>query len=88
MEKAFKFDCAYELCSIPADGLQESDDCQIWMQLLDDSIGDADRPMANPGGALADCCELLQLYRSEALTDARLARVCYDAFLVCVRHCD
>jgi hypothetical protein len=73
MKKAFKFACAYELCSIPADGLQESDDGQIRMQLLDDAIGDADRPMANPGGALPDCCELLQLYRLEAITDARLA---------------
>jgi len=37
---------------------------------------------------LADCRELLQLYRSEAITGARVARVCNDAFKICVTHGD
>lgn len=57
--KEFKFDCACNLCRLPVEGLQESDDREIRMQLLDDAIGDADRVMASPGGALADCRELL-----------------------------
>jgi hypothetical protein len=88
MKKDFKFDCACDLCSLPAEALQESDDRQIRIQLLDDAIGDAGRLMASPGSALADCRELLELYRSEAITDARMARVCYDAFQICVTHGD
>jgi hypothetical protein len=88
MKEEFKFDCACELCSIPTDGLRESDNRQVRMQLLDDAIGDAGRLMATPGEALADCRELLQLYRLEAITDARVARVCYDAFQICVMHSD
>jgi hypothetical protein len=78
--KEFKFDCACNLCRLPVKGFQESDDREIRMQLLDDAIGDADRVMASPGGALADCRELLQLYRSEAITDARVARVLLQCF--------
>jgi hypothetical protein len=88
MKEEFKFDCACSLCAPPVEGLQESDDREIRMQLLDDAIGDADRLMASLGRALADCLELLQLYKSEAITDARVARVCYDAFQVCVTHGD
>ena len=88
IEKEFKFDYTCDLCCLLAKGLHESDNRQIWMQLLDDTIGDADRLIASLGGALADCRELLQLYRSKAITDARVARVCYDAFQICVTHGD
>ncbi|KFY05165.1 hypothetical protein O988_00216 [Pseudogymnoascus sp. VKM F-3808] len=88
MKENFNFDCTCDLCSQPDEVLKVSDDRQVRIQILDDAIGDASRLMTSPGNALSDCRELLSLYEVEAITDARVARVCYDAFQICITHGD
>ena len=41
IKREFKVDCVCDLFSFPAEGIQESDDREIRIQLLDDAIGDA-----------------------------------------------
>jgi hypothetical protein len=82
LKESFKFDCTCDLCSLPEDAQKLSGDREVRIQILDDAIGGGGRLMATPGRALADCRELLSLYKAEAISDARVARAYYDAFQV------
>lgn len=44
--------------------------------------------METPENTLAYCRQLLSLYEMEAITDARGARVYYNAFQICIMHGD
>jgi hypothetical protein len=41
-----------------------------------------------PGDAIANCHELLLLFEAEGITDARVARLYYDAFQISITHRD
>jgi hypothetical protein len=44
--------------------------------------------MESPENTLAYCRQLLSLYEMEAITEARVARVYYDSFQICITHDD
>lgn len=84
----FGFDCACELCSLPAQRKKLSDERLSKAQKLDAGIGDQDRVKRVPERALTDCRALLEIYRAEEILDLRLARLYYDAFQICALHSD
>ncbi|OCK81202.1 SET domain-containing protein [Lepidopterella palustris CBS 459.81] len=88
LKEMFGFECACEVCSLPAEDLRVSDERLRKAQLLDEAIGNPKRVMMNPENALADCRELLRLYRDEQIADLRIPRLYYDAFQICAMHAD
>ncbi|KAF2435328.1 SET domain-containing protein [Tothia fuscella] len=88
MKQFFGFECRCELCSRSGKQLRTSDANYTRMAELDDSIGDSGRVRKTPEKALSDCRELLDLYRKEKISDARLPRLYYDAFQICIMHGD
>ena len=84
----FGFDCACELCSLPAAEQKVSDQHLEKAQQLDQAIGDARRVRYRPEQALADCHELLEIYKKEQIMDLRIPRLYYDALQICGMHSD
>lgn len=88
LKRFFSFDCNCEICSLPSERLEESDANYSKIAALDSQIGDPKRVKRAPEKALADCFELLQLYKKEDINDSRLPRLYYDAFQICAMHSD
>lgn len=88
LRQFFGFDCACELCGLPAEKLKKSDKRLRDAAKLDEMIGDSERVQLEPADALKDCKELLKIYNVERITDNRLARLYYDAFQICALHSD
>lgn len=84
----FGFRCTCDICSLPEDEQQVSDERLEKAQRLDEAIGDPKRVKQNPERALSDCRALLMIYRDEQVFDLRLPRLYYDAFQICAMHSD
>ncbi|KAI1871694.1 hypothetical protein JX265_005680 [Neoarthrinium moseri] len=88
LRQFFGFECACELCALPANKLARSDKHLRDAQALDERIGDSKRVKMQPEDALNDCRELLRVYEEEGITDLRVPRLYYDAFQICAMHSD
>lgn len=84
----FGFDCACEVCSLPADELKVSDQRLEKAQKLDEGIGNPKRVKMLPEKVLNDCHALLEIYQQEQIYDLRLPRLYYDAFQISAMHSD
>jgi hypothetical protein len=88
LREFFGFECACEVCALPAKELAISDERLRRAKVLDAAIGDAKRVRMTPEAALRDCRELLGLYEEEGVKDLRIPRLYYDAFQICAIHFD
>ncbi|CAF9915216.1 MAG: hypothetical protein GOMPHAMPRED_000661 [Gomphillus americanus] len=70
--------------------LQASDARRVFMQRLDDAIGNPFRMMGDPKACLQDCFALLRTLEEEynSYAGPLLARLYYDAFQICIAHGD
>lgn len=84
----FGFDCACELCSLPAKELRASDARLIRAQALDATIGDSSTVRNSPAKVLKNCRSLYGIFEQEGVKDDRLSRLWYDCFQVCNLHSD
>ncbi|KAI9653330.1 MAG: hypothetical protein M1829_001315 [Trizodia sp. TS-e1964] len=90
LKNTFGSDCNCSVCILPSAELEASDNRRRQIQLLDEAIGDPGRVMMRPEDSLADCHSLLQILQEEYKSgpSALSARLYYDAFQICIIHCD
>ena len=88
LKTGFGFDCACELCSLPSVLRRESDGRLDEITRLDELIGDGMRITCTPLACLHDAHTLLRLLKEERITDARIARLYYDALQIAIANGD
>ena len=85
---SFRFTCSCNLCSLPTDKCQRSDENLDEIKRLDELIGDGIAIFSAPLQALHNVRKLLVLFDNEGITDASVPRAYYDAFQIAVTHGD
>jgi hypothetical protein len=85
---SFRFPCSCNLCSMPSDKCQRSDENLDEIKRLDELIGDGIAIFSTPLQALHNVRKLLALLDNEGITDASVPRAYYDAFQIAVTHGD
>lgn len=88
LKNAFGFECTCDLCRLPEADRLASDRRLEEIQRLDAFLSDGHRLIASPESCLQDAHTLLRLLEAEVITDARLARLYYDAIQVAIAHED
>lgn len=88
LKSSFSFDCACELCSLPPDRRQQSDQRLAEITRLDGLIGDGMRIVSTPLSCLYDAHALLRQLEKERIVDARIPRLYYDALQIAITNGD
>ncbi|KAG5973099.1 hypothetical protein E4U56_005299 [Claviceps arundinis] len=90
LKEKFRFDCACEMCVLPAADIQASDDRRAEMESHDRTIANPLQMMTQPEKSLAHCRSMLKLLDEEypACTTSLHTRAYYDAFQICIAHGD
>ena len=88
LKNKFSFDCACELCSLPPDQRQQSDQRLDEITRLDSMIGDGRRIVFAPVACLHDAHTLLRLLEEEHVADGRIPRLYYDALQIVIANGD
>ncbi|KAK6363120.1 hypothetical protein TWF730_000567 [Orbilia blumenaviensis] len=90
LKESFGFDCACQLCSLPADKIQASDRRRKEIAILDHLIAYSGRAMTNPDACLKDCRRLIKALEEEYGGGAPTleARAHDDAFQICLGQGD
>ncbi|KAI0114520.1 hypothetical protein GGR51DRAFT_504756 [Nemania sp. FL0031] len=90
LQTNFGFTCHCELCSLPQEDLQASDNRRRQIQLLDEQIGNSFAVMTEPLKSLQECQALLKALVDEYGADntVLIPRLYYDAFQVAITHGD
>lgn len=83
LREQFKFDCACEVCSLPAEQQAESDARFQKAQELDAVITDAEKSYTKPDEVMRACREIFNIFEKENLKDGRLSRLYWDLFQLC-----
>ena len=88
LNEQFRFDCACEICSLPAEKLKASDTRLIRAQHLYQTIGNPETCRYSPEKVLKNGRKLREIYKMEDIRDDRLPNLYYDMFQVCNMHAD
>lgn len=88
LKASFAFDCTCALCSLPTTLRRESDRKLNEITRLDGVIGSGATIISTPLACLNNAHKLLSLLQEENITDARLARLWYDAFQIAIANGD
>ncbi|KAM0421208.1 hypothetical protein ACHAPT_010928 [Fusarium lateritium] len=88
LEDRFHFRCSCSFCSLPVAERKLSDARMDEIQKLDDLIGDGMALFSHPLNALRYVQRVLELLKTEGISDASIPRAYYDAFQVAVSHGD
>ncbi|KAI9752906.1 MAG: hypothetical protein M4579_005424 [Chaenotheca gracillima] len=88
LKKSFGFDCTCELCSLPPDQRQESDQRLKEITRLDGLIGDGGRITSTPLACLREAHALLRLLEQAHIADARIPRLYYDVLQIAIANGD
>ncbi|CZT13475.1 hypothetical protein WAI453_012436 [Rhynchosporium graminicola] len=88
LKEYFRFDCMCELCSLPADELQASDERMSQAEKLDQTIGNSKKVHFEPDEVMKCARQMFDIYQTEDIKDGRLSRLYYDLFQMCNMHSD
>jgi hypothetical protein len=88
LKDLFGFDCICELCSLPSEKLEESDERLTRAETLDEALGDSKKVHYSPDEVMKNARSLFKIYEDEGIKDGRLSRLYYDLFQMCNMHSD
>jgi hypothetical protein len=88
LKNSFGFDCTCQVCSLPSALRHESDRRNEEIARLDEIIGGGVTIVSAPLSCLNSAHKLLDLLKEEDITDARVARLWYDAFQIAIANGD